>query len=466
MLNTTSRYTASTARQIHLRVRVTTGIILSLPSRQKSVHLVVFVYSIPILNSIKMNCPSCQLELTHSHDTLECMNFAVCGNKYHFSCLSAGNKSYKKSLITSLCDIQNLLWFCDECLPNITGAFVSNDNEEQQQKSQHTQQAIQSQQTQETQISPEQSNSLADLVSFTPTISNDSTHKTTSMDIDENPRESLESIQFCSNGKRRRLTDSGITESQSSNLSDLVSSKVSSTNYRCIYLTKFKPLTVELDIIKYINTRNRDSAEVMECKKLLPEKCNVKKLSFVSFKLTVHKEFYDIYIDQSFWPLGITANEFIMRPPKNHSKPQTHSQSKSKSKQFRVNPFAVRKPKQNSQVPISNKRPKQANSNNNRPNFKSNPNLNRQKFVNRQNDYTSKSTFRRNDQNKFNVISKPNQKNNRAQFNSQSKRQQFHRTAHHSPNQTHHRSNQAMSQKELGLLNQMVNQLSNLLNRF
>lgn len=68
-----------------------------------------------------MDCTSCKLEITSKHDSLEC--FGACGHRFHFLCLSGANKSYKKTLINTLNDIHNLLWFCDECLPNIIAAF-------------------------------------------------------------------------------------------------------------------------------------------------------------------------------------------------------------------------------------------------------------------------------------------------------------------------------------------------------
>lgn len=63
-------------------------------------------------------------------------------------------------------------------------------------------------------------------------------------------------------------------------------------------------------------------------------------MSFVSFKLTVHNEFFNSFIDQAFWPAGIKASDFVVRPPE--------SRAKSNIEKLRVDPFAVRAPRQNS----------------------------------------------------------------------------------------------------------------------
>lgn len=413
-----------------------------------------------------MSCTSCTMEITVNHDSLECFG---CGNKHHLSCLSSANKYFKKTIFNAIFYIENLLFFCNNCLPNITATFTR-DKDQMQQHSNGTEPTIQSQQSQLSQQNSEQSNQLADLViipstNFTDSIqfqTQSSIQNTQEMDTNELDNESVKCTQLNLNAKRRRISIENIPETQNSALSQLVSNKVSSTNYRCIYLTPFKPSTVEMDILKYIDSQNRCSTEIMECKKLLPEKCNTKKLSFVSFKLTVHKEFYDVYLQQSFWPIGVTASEFIVHPPKTHSKPK--SQSKSQSKKFRVNPFAVRKPQQsktNSQTSHPIKQIDAANYNKNRNTPKLISNVYRQKFTASQNKQATKY-----ERKKVNSNSNSNQKNRWAPSKVQSERKKFRRAPSINQTQTHHRVNQFMDPKELRLLNQMVSQLSSLLNRF
>lgn len=154
-----------------------------------------------------MNCTSCKLEITSKHDSLE--YFGACGRIFHFSCLISKNKSYKKSLIRTLNDIQNLLWFCDECLPNIIAAFSPCDNQQNNQSNQ-IQNSIDTQQTPATQEYTQQSDSLADLASYTSTSSLASTqaHNSVQMETDDNKKEPTECIQanLNSNGKRRRIS--------------------------------------------------------------------------------------------------------------------------------------------------------------------------------------------------------------------------------------------------------------------
>lgn len=433
-----------------------------------------------------MNCTSCEFEITNKHDTLQC--FGLCGHKYHYTCLSSRNKYYKKPLITALNEIQNLLWFCDECLPNITAAFAEGQQQQQSHQNLQTDQIplTQSQQIPMTQQHPEQSNILADLVFSPPTISDSiQVNITSQMETDEQKEtESTESIQSTTNGKRRRISiDSVATDSQSSNLSEFVTSRISSTNYRCIYLTKFKPSTVESDIIAHINSCNRDNTEIIECKKLIPQKCNTKKVSFVSFKLTVHKEFFNVYIDQSFWPNGVTPSEFVVRPPK--------TQIKSQSKQFRVNPFAFRRPQQNkptTQKSIATNKNKRLNTNNTHKNhFNSNSNFNLHNMAANSNSNNRRQSNRKhqsipsphsnfNPNSNFkpnrNGSSTQNQKNHRAPFNIHTLRPGQRQMPQHNKktplkSQPVHRGPNFMGPEQLMMLKQMLDwQLSSLMSRF
>lgn len=163
-----------------------------------------------------------------------------------------------------------------------------------------------SQQANTSQTQSQQSKTLADLVATKTTNSVDSVilDEAVQMDKDINITNSPECMEIKTNGKRRRLsTNIDDIVDKSSDLSELVAEiepvttaatehrKFTSTNYRCIYLTPFKPTTNDKDIINYAISKNRDISEIMECKKLLPDKCNMKKVTFVSFKLTVQKNF-------------------------------------------------------------------------------------------------------------------------------------------------------------------------------
>lgn len=282
-----------------------------------------------------MNCVKCASEIEIKHDSLKCRG--ICGKHFHLSCLSNANKAYKKSLITALINIENLLWLCDDCLPNITDTFSSHGVDTQQNEHNQTMQTNQSLEnlvsisshdsirsehaivTQNAHTNGQPSNSLADLVASTSTGSTNSVQQDGSipMAIDDNATESMDVTE--GNAKKRRRPNDNDNAAECSIPSATAAPKFTSTNYRCIYLTSFKPSTNESDIIQYVVTKKREATEIMECKKLLPAKCNMNKISFISFKLTVHKEFFDVYMDPTLWPNGVKAEEFVLRPPKKTS---------------------------------------------------------------------------------------------------------------------------------------------------
>ncbi|XP_031627431.1 uncharacterized protein LOC116343496 [Contarinia nasturtii] len=64
--------------------------------------------------------------------------------------------------------------------------------------------------------------------------------------------------------KRRRISIDIMPETQNPMLSEFVTQKFSSTNYRCIYLTPFSPSATEINILNHIRSQNRDQTEVIE----------------------------------------------------------------------------------------------------------------------------------------------------------------------------------------------------------
>lgn len=283
-------------------------------------------------------------------------------------------------MITTLKDIKNLLWFCDKCLPDIFAAFTSQNTQNAPQQFSEDSNQDDTQQNQKIHHDTRQSKSLADFVIVPPSISNSSidTNDSVQMEMDDNFIESTVGSPSVHMSKKRKFPgDDDQTDIQSSSLSNLAVKKIPSTNYRCIYLTKFTPAASESDIIGYIKSKSREPTEVMECKKLIPTKSRF-KLTYVSFKLTVHNEFYDVYADNLFWPDGVSACEFDSR--------QLKSRAKANTGKLRVNPFAVRttttKVKQNTQKWPSNKW-----------SFKSNPHTNNDR---------SESNFHRHQSNRFN----------------------------------------------------------------
>lgn len=412
-------------------------------------------------------------------------------------------------MLAALNKIDNLLWFCDKCLPDIAAAFAPkqtpkqnqhagttqlSDNSQQQQMQNQTQgktladlvqqpaiastsstdtqfavplqqqnQAETAQPTgdsqQQQKLNDIQNKTLVDLVqqplatAANPNIIDNSIQ----MELGENNIDSSESTVETAAKRRRSTGESDHYDALNLPPPGSVSTKVTSTNYRCIHLTPFDPSTDESKVIEYINSKNRDPTEVMGCKKLVPAKLKNNKLSFVSFKLTVHKEYFDIYADKYFWPNGVLANEFVARSPKSQQQPN--------SNKIRVNPFALSKPRrknhvshnhaQNSPTHIANTA---QSANRNRSNPYQNwfgPN----RFTNNHGSAQFSHSNHRNG--KFNG----KQKNHRTPFHQIMQRPNQNQPMY-DMSQPAQLNTGFMVEEPLRLINQMMGQLRNLLNRY
>lgn len=231
----------------------------------------------------------------------------------------------------SLINIPNLLWFCNHCLPNINNAFSSHGTVIPPDSQNHTNQ------------SPEQNTHAQRQTDVS--ISSVSTNPTVLVQQDESIQMAIDDTTTNSTGnvepnasKKRRISIDGDDNAVECQIPIIPAApRRTSTNYRCIYLSPYPPSTIESAVTTYaVSEKNRDATEIMECKRLLPAKCNMNKVTYVSFKLTVHAEFFDVYMNLSFWPDSVKAAEFETRPPKKRQ----HFQK------FRVNPFAVQRPSQ------------------------------------------------------------------------------------------------------------------------
>lgn len=413
-----------------------------------------------------MECAKCALEISNKHDSLKCRG--SCGKHFHLSCLTSANKAYKKALISALINIPNLLWFCDDCLPNITATFSSHGNDTQPHAHNQTSQA---------------NPSLADLVFNNEHDSNRSQHENNIQNSHAHiqPKTSLDSLVFINSagstdsvdldGSIQMITDDIVTDAVdhveanaskkrrlSTNDDDNTvecqipsapsAPKFASTNYRCIYLTPFKPSANEDDIIKYIASKTRDATEVMSCKKLLPAKCNMNRISFISFKLTVHKEFYDVYFDSDFWPEGVKAEEFDMRPPK-----KRHTNRK-----LRVNPFAVSGP---SQIQIKQNAPKSMmRTNSNRLDSHAPPKRHNSNRNHHTDNYSINRNYRSNE-NHRNSFSW--QKNHQHQFTNQPSRRFHHQNTRQSNISRQNRGHRMEPEQLMELFHQLNWQIKSLL---
>lgn len=302
--------------------------------------------------------------------------------KFHFTCISKSNKSYKKNVITLLIDIPNLQWYCDDCIPfTINGTYsgilknintcvnaLSNtvgghqpDNGSISTISQPIQNQIHT---------PIQIDNTTDNQSN----SSESVANTSIISIDMTPDEISNANFFTVNAKRKlspplekakRRKSNIHSPSQSSHLGDFVAVKktqINTTdndeNYRCIYVTPFKPTTDTSEIISHLKSFGsiREFVDRIKCVKLISEKVNQNKLSFVSFKILVPGEYFNLVAEQSVWPEGISVKEFETHL-KIKEKPQPNIQ-KSIKRNYNSN-IQKSTHQKNTQLSKSNFRPRQ-----------------------------------------------------------------------------------------------------------
>lgn len=127
---------------------------------------------------------------------------------------------------------------------------------------------------------------------------------------------------------------------------------INKSSTRSIYISRFKPITESSDILNHIDkiTGMENLSSKISCTKLVSNKKRVKSLSFVSFKLTVTDELYELLSSPSIWPPSINAKDF-----KNIQKSQP-SNSISNANRLKSNPNKPNFAKKNSknfQTPIN-----------------------------------------------------------------------------------------------------------------
>lgn len=86
--------------------------------------------------------------------------------------------------------------------------------------------------------------------------------------------------------------------------------------YRYLYISQFDPSTHPMEIIDHLKERSNTSnfADQINCYKLKPRKRSVNSITFVSFKLEIPRQYFDIVADPAVWPEELTINEFEERP--------------------------------------------------------------------------------------------------------------------------------------------------------
>lgn len=307
------------------------------------------------------NCAECKENLQLKDNRIECYGF--CGKKFHFSCISKTNKAYKKHVMTLLIEIPNFQWYCDDCIPHtINGTYngilqninscvniLTNTVNGQQLDNGSistfctqstspangisTVQPFQTQTQIQTQIQTGFQDSNIQNVNTADSQSNssESVANTSTISIDMTPDE-LSNADFVTVNAKRKLSPSIENAkrrksnvhfpSQGSQLGDFVAvnkTQINTTdkneNSRCIYVTPFKPTTESSEIMSHLKSFGfiREFADKINCVKLISDKVNPNKLSFVSFKIFVPDEHFNVVSDQSIWPQGISVKEFETR---------------------------------------------------------------------------------------------------------------------------------------------------------
>lgn len=358
------------------------------------------------------NCAECKVNLQINDNRIECYGF--CGKKFHFSCISKTNKAYKKQVITLLIEIPNLQWYCDDCIPyTINGTYsgilqninscvnVLTNSINGQQLDNGSISTISSNSTSpvngltntqpiqiQTQIQTGFQNSSIQNAIITELQSNssDSVANTSIISIDMTSDEPFNADSVTVNAKRKlspavenakRRKSNVHSPSHSSHLGDFVAVNKSqintienNENSRCIYITPFKPTTDSSEIISHLKSFGviREFIDKINCVKLISDKVNQNKLSFVSFKLFVPDEYFNLVADKSIWPQGISVKEFENRS-KLIPKPKQKNQNSNK---LNFN-SSVQK---NTHHQKSNFRPKQRKSNQIQSQTQSHPHLN------------------------------------------------------------------------------------------
>lgn len=321
------------------------------------------------------DCAVCSDKLQLTENRIECYGF--CGKKFHFSCISKSNKAYKKHVMTLLIEIANFQWYCDDCIPyTINGTYsgilkninscvnvlTTTVNEQQLDNGsistfttqltspingispvQPIQTQIQTQFQTGFQDFNNQNVNTTDIQSkSSDSVANTSNTSINSINMASDDLSNADSVTVCAKRKLspskenvKRRKSNVHSPSQGSHLGDFVAVNKTqidtidkAENSRCIYVTPFKPTTDSSEIISHLKSFGfiREFADKINCVKLISDKVNQSKLSFVSFKLFVPDEFYNLVADKSIWPQGISVKDFETRS-KNQTKPQQKNQN-------------------------------------------------------------------------------------------------------------------------------------------
>lgn len=332
------------------------------------------------------NCILCAQPADNIKDSIRCYGF--CAKSFHLSCLSKENANYKKSIVDLLSKIKNIHWYCDICdtlsVNGIASSLVSSaklitdlkstlrplldqpikSKLSQLSKSEtaifnfypgkHDANAADGEiptiiidepndtkQSSSVPVSPalrkvvklkrRRANSLSvnhEPFSKSTALSKKLNHRST---VNSKPTSSLQSKMGISNTTTIPL-QSKIFDVKNERGST-INSKLYDT--KTIYLSPFLPDTTVNDISNHIKSHQcYNVVGDLNITKLVSDNKNTNKLSFVSFKIDVPNRYFDIMVDRSIWPSGVTAKEFEVKsiPSKNvYTNPKFKIKSSAKS---------------------------------------------------------------------------------------------------------------------------------------
>ena len=306
------------------------------------------------------------MNITASDPNVACSGF--CDQKFHLACLSKKNEHYTDHILKFLSKISNVKWYCDKCdslamtatykaaitkliectdvLNELVQPFRTHLREvdSMTQVRQPLSDLVIAKQTQK-QASDNASESDADLNAQQTSQYRrkqqqqqleHQTDKILEIDVEDNNDKSFHSIESAKSnvttrrGKRpRNETESNVaTENESKrpksniqndqtepNLDQFITAKsLSSTNNsRSIYISGFQPKTEASDIARHLRSLKLDKRLLDELviTKLVSNGANQRELSFVSFKLQVPIQYYDVLSHPNVWPPSVTVREFV-----------------------------------------------------------------------------------------------------------------------------------------------------------
>lgn len=294
-----------------------------------------------------MNCKTCQEPV--NANTLKCSG--PCSESFHISCLASINTQYKNALTPYMNKIPNLLWFCDNCipdpsnLPKHTAADLTNhldsiksfvdtilttlnssqmpthtDTDSTPLATQHLNENIDNQSNGS--FSTAESNEPMDILSplFNVTTRNknkrllnqspESSHRTKHSRVDDNVQQTQMAIETVIQNVQhvKSLADFIIVKKSAPATAPKITTKTNMI--RSIYVSPFNPTSDPSVIMKHLeaNENLKHIVPNIVCKRLASKN---RRTTFVSYKLDVPRHHFDIIVKPENWPMGLTIKEFI-----------------------------------------------------------------------------------------------------------------------------------------------------------